>query len=97
MIYTYYSKCLGGLKSLKNIRLTIALDEYNFRRLELEKKKRKSNRSVLIQEMIQYFFERKKQEEKIKKYIIGYQEIPEKINKVAELEKEQYNILEKEF
>jgi metal-responsive CopG/Arc/MetJ family transcriptional regulator len=85
------------LKALKNIRLTITLDEYNFRRLENEKKKRKSNRSVLIHEMIQYFFERKKQEEKIKEYIKGYQEMPEKINEVAELEKEQYNILEKEF
>ena len=65
---------------MKNIRLNIILDELNYRRLENEKKKRKRNRSILIQEMIQYFFERKKQEEKIKEYIKGYQEMPEKIN-----------------
>jgi len=58
----------------------MTLDELNYRKLENEKKKRKRNRSILIQEMIQYFFERKKQEEKIKEYIKGYQEMPEKIN-----------------
>lgn len=82
---------------MKNKRLTITLDENNFNRLENEKKKRKSSRSALIQEMIRYFFEKRNQEEKVRQYIKGYQELPEKIKKVAEYEKEQYQILDKEF
>jgi len=82
---------------MKNVRFTITLDEDNFKKLENEKNKRRSNRSRVIQEMIQYFFEKKAEEEKIRKYINGYQQNPEKINKVAELEKEQYKVLENEF
>jgi metal-responsive CopG/Arc/MetJ family transcriptional regulator len=82
---------------MKNVRFTITLDEDNFKKLENEKNKRRSNRSRVIQEMIQYFFEKKAEEEKIRKYIKGYQQNPEKINKVAELEKEQYKVLENEF
>jgi metal-responsive CopG/Arc/MetJ family transcriptional regulator len=79
---------------MKNVRFTITLDEDNFKKLENEKKKRKSNRSRLIQEMIQYFFEKKNEDEKIKQYIKGYQEIPEKTDNVAEYEKEQYKVLD---
>lgn len=82
---------------MKNIRFTITIDENNFRKLENEKKKRKSNRSALIQEMIQYYFESKNQKDMIKKYIRGYKEIPEEAGKIAELEKEEYQILEKDF
>lgn len=82
---------------MKNVRFTITLDKDNFKKLEDEKIKRKSNRSKVIQEMIQYFFEKKTEEEKIKKYINGYQKNPEKMNKVAELEKEQYKVLGNEF
>lgn len=82
---------------MKSIRFTITLDENNFIKLENEKKKRRSNRSKVIQEMIQYFFEKKNEEEKIKQYIRGYQQIPEKVDQVAEYEKEQYKVLENEF
>jgi len=82
---------------LKNRRLTITLDENNYRKLENEKKKRNSNRSALIKEIIQYYFNRRTQEEKVKQYIKGYQEFPENTEKVAELEKEQYQVLDKEF
>lgn len=82
---------------MKNIRLTITLDEDNYKKLEDEKKKRRSNRSKLIQEMIQYFFEKKNEEEKIQKYIKGYQKNPEKIDKIAELENIQYKVLDDEF
>ena len=47
--------------------------------------------------MVQYFFEKKTEEEKIQKYIEGYQKNPEKTDKVAELEKEQYKVLDNEF
>jgi len=67
--------------SLKSIRLTITLDENSYRKLENEKKKINSNRRT--------------QEEKINQYIRGYQEFPENTEKVAELEKEQYQILDK--
>jgi metal-responsive CopG/Arc/MetJ family transcriptional regulator len=82
---------------MKNVRFTVTLDEENFKKLENEKKKRRSNRSSVIREMIQYFFEKKNEEAKIRKYINGYQKNPEKINKVAELEKEQYKVLDDEF
>jgi metal-responsive CopG/Arc/MetJ family transcriptional regulator len=82
---------------MKNVRFTITLDEDNFKKLEDEKKKRRSNRSRVIQEIIQYFFEKKNEEAKIRKYIHGYQQNPEKINKVAELEKEQYKVLNNDF
>jgi len=64
---------------MKNVRFTITLDEDNFKKLEDEKKKRRSNRSKLLQ------------------YIEGYQKNPEKTEKVAELEKEQYKVLDNEF
>ena len=83
--------------NLKNRRLTITLDENSYRKLENEKKKRNSNRSALIQEIIQYYFNRQTQEEKVKQYIKGYQAFPENTEKVAELEKEQYQVLDKEF
>ena len=38
---------------MKNVRFTITLDEENFKKLEDEKKKRRSNRSKLLQEMVQ--------------------------------------------
>jgi len=82
---------------MKNIRFTVTLDEENFKKLENEKKKRRSNRSRVLQEIIQYFFEKKIEEEKIKRHIKGYQKNPEKINKVAELEKEQYKVFDNEF
>jgi len=82
---------------MKNVRFTITLDEYNFKKLENEKKKRRSNRSKVLQEMIQYFFEKRTEEEKIQKYIEGYQKNPEKTDIVAELEKEQYKVLDNEF
>lgn len=82
---------------MKNVRFTIILDEDNFRKLENEKKKRHSNRSRIIQEMIQYFFEKKNEEEKVRRYIKGYQDTPENTDKVAEYEKEQYKTLDKEF
>ncbi len=66
---------------MKSIRLTITLDENSYRKLENEKKKINSNRRT--------------QEEKINQYIRGYQEFPENTEKVAELEKEQYQILDK--
>ena len=47
--------------------------------------------------MIQYYFESKNQKDMIKKYIRGYKEIPEEAGKIAELEKEEYQILEKDF
>ncbi len=33
----------------------------------------------------------------IKKYIRGYKEIPEEVGDIAELEKEEYQVLEKDF
>ncbi len=59
--------------------------------------KKKSNKSDLILEMIQYYFENPNQKDIIKKYIRGYKEIPEEAGKIAELEKEEYQILEKDF
>ncbi len=82
---------------MKNIRFTVTLDEENFKKLESEKKKRRSNRSRVLQEIIQYFFEKKTEEEKIQKYIEGYQKYPEKTDKVAEYEKEQYKVFDNEF
>lgn len=65
--------------------------------MENEKKKRKSNKSALILEMIQYYFENTNQKDIIKRYIRGYKKIPEESGKIAELEKEEYQILEKDF
>lgn len=43
------------------------------------------------------FFESKSQENIFKKYIRDYKEIPEEVGKLAELKKEEYQVLEKDF
>ena len=87
---------MGGI-SLKNVRLTITLDKNSYKKIEDEKKRKNTTRSSLMQQIIQYYFDRKKEEENIIQYIKGYQEIPEKVDRVAEWEGEQYKILDKEF
>ena len=82
---------------MKNIRLTITLDRNSYKKIEDEKKRKNTTRSSLIQQIIQYYFDRKREEESINQYIKGYQKIPEKVDKVAEWEDEQYKILDKEF
>ena len=87
---------MGGI-GLKNVRITITLDEDSYKKIEDEKKRKNAARSSLIQQIIQYYFDRKREEEDINRYIKGYQEIPEKVDKVAEWEDKQYKILNKEF
>lgn len=87
---------MGGI-SLKNVRITITLDKDSYKKIEDEKERKNTARSSLIQQIIQYYFDRKREEEDINRYIKGYQEIPEKVDKVAEWEDEQYKILDKEF
>jgi len=87
---------MGGI-GLKNVRITITLDKDSYKKIEDEKERKNVARSSLIQQIIQYYFDRKKEEEDINRYIKGYQEIPEKVDKVAEWEDKQYKILDKEF
>ena len=87
---------MGGI-GLKNVRITITLDKDSYKKIEDEKERKNTARSSLIQQIIQYYFDRKREEEDINRYIKGYQEIPEKVDKVAEWEDEQYKILDKEF
>ncbi|NLL62085.1 MAG: hypothetical protein GX240_04810 [Candidatus Atribacteria bacterium] len=82
---------------MKNVRITITLDKDSYKKIEDEKERKNVARSSLIQQIIQYYFDRKKEEEDINRYIKGYQEIPEKVDKVAEWEDKQYKILDKEF
>lgn len=82
---------------MKNVRITITLDKDSYKKIEDEKERKNTARSSLIQQIIQYYFDRKREEEDINRYIKGYQEIPEKVDKVAEWEDEQYKILDKEF
>ncbi len=78
-------------------RLTVTIPEEDYKRIEQEKEKKNINRSALIQEIIEFFFEKKDKQVKINKYIDGYKRIKEKTRYIEHLEKIQTEALDGEF
>ncbi len=78
-------------------RLTVTIPKEDYERIEQEKKKKSVNRSVLVQEIIEFFFAKKDKQLKINKYIDGYKRIKENTGNIEHLEKNQTEALDKEF
>lgn len=82
---------------MSKLKLTVTIPHDEYERIEEEKKKKGISRSALVQEIIEYFFVKKDEQFKIKKYIDGYKRIPEKINYIAQLEQIQFETIDQEF
>ena len=83
--------------NMSKLRLTVTIPHEEYERIEEEKKKKGVNRSVVVQEIIKFFFAKEDEQFKIKKYIDGYKKIPEKTNYMAQLEQVQFETLDEEF
>ena len=82
---------------MSKLKLTVTIPHDEYERIEEEKKKKGISRSALVQEIIESFFVKKDEQFKIKKYIDGYQRIPEKTNYIAQLEQIQFETIDQEF
>ena len=78
-------------------RLTVTISKEDYKRIEQEKEKKRINRSALVQEIIEFFFEKKDKQVKINKYIDGYKRVKEKTSYIEHLEKIQTEALDGEF
>lgn len=79
---------------MKTTKLTVTVPVENFRKIEVTKKKLGITRSALIQNMIELFFRRETEAEKISRYVAGYRKKPESVKNFSGLEKVQSEILE---
>ena len=82
---------------MSKLRLTVTIPHEEYERIEQEKKKKGISRSALVQEIVKFFFAKKDEQFKIKKYIDGYKRIPEKANYIAQFEQVQFETLDEEF
>jgi len=78
---------------MKTAKLTVTISKDSYERIEKEKKQRGLNRSALVNQIINFYFEKEKEMEKVKKYIAGYKKKPENIEEIAALDQLQSTVL----
>mgnify|MGYP001304100541 CR=1 FL=1 len=72
---------------MKTTKLTVSIPKDAYERIEREKKQKGIGSSEFIRHVLEEFFQRKDEEEQIKKYIEGYKKKTEDMGKFAALEK----------
>ena len=75
------------------VRLTVTIPRLEFERIERTKKKLGLNRSALLKTIIDFFFQKEDEKEKIARYEAGYSENPEDLRDIHHLEKTQIETL----
>ena len=75
------------------MKIAISLPKEEFLFLEKLKNSLNISRSKLIQQAVAYWLESRKEKDLIRKYEKGYRQKPERISKIASIEKAEYDVL----
>ena len=78
------------------MKIAISLPKEEFLFLEKLKNSLNLSRSKLIQQAIEYWLASRKERELICKYERGYRQKPERLSKIASIEKAEYDVFSKE-
>ena len=78
---------------MNTVRITFTIPREDYKFIEQLRNKNGMKRSRVIQKMIEFYIQKKNENEKIAKYVAGYQRKPENIRNSKAYENEQAKVI----